>query len=323
MKYNFLAPPAAKEKENSEAQKTSTRAALRCSVFHAAIRTVLISGRYHAREPVNMADRLSGVAIIICIGLGTLMLLLLFIFAKRQIMRFTLKSKHSPHFPIGYCVSKSLHDEVDRRLLIIKDIAYEPVLLKQQEKELFADGNSLSHVRPPHLLRMKAIDSLALLEADLQAADKTRIRRPGQDVRVFLLRQLHDGPLAGCDPRKVHRFLDLYEHARHSPKDFGEEQYLAYMHILEELRSCLPRSVNAASLNGPKRHIPRTPVPRGPEASAELSPGVNFVLSASSEASANGVAAAAEPATGCRPTSLAFAEGEEKNRDAAALETSV
>ncbi|XP_064475037.1 protein C1orf43 homolog isoform X2 [Ornithodoros turicata] len=258
-----------------------------------------------------MADRLSGVAIIICIGLGVMMLLLLFIFAKRQIMRFTLKSKNSPHFPIGYGVSKSLHDEVDRRLLTIKDITYEPVLLKQQEGMHFTGGNSLAQIRPPHLLRMKAVDCLATLEADLQSADKTRVRCPGQDVRVFLLRQLQDGPLANCDPRNVYRFLDLYEQARHSPKDFAEEQYMAYMHILEELRSC----INIPNMNGPKRYA----APQRPNTSAELSP-VNF--SSTTDLTTAVVTNGTEPLTSCRPTSLSFAEAEEKNRDAA-LETSV
>lgn len=59
-------------------------------------------------------------------------------------MRFTLKSKHSPHVPIGHGVSKSLKDEVDRRLLIIKDIAYEPVLLKPNEKLRFSDDLGLA-----------------------------------------------------------------------------------------------------------------------------------------------------------------------------------
>ncbi|PRD24521.1 UNVERIFIED_CONTAM: hypothetical protein NCL1_43513 [Trichonephila clavipes] len=65
-----------------------------------------------------MADPLSGIAIIICIAFGVLLSLscryewcistkdyctfvLLFIFANRQIKRFSLKSKSGPHIPVA------------------------------------------------------------------------------------------------------------------------------------------------------------------------------------------------------------------------------
>lgn len=48
----------------------------------------------------------SGATIVIFIALGALVLVLLFIFAKRQIMRFTLRSRRGPHVPIGHSVPK-------------------------------------------------------------------------------------------------------------------------------------------------------------------------------------------------------------------------
>lgn len=260
-----------------------------------------------------MADRLSGVAIIICIALGVLTFLLLFIFTKRQIMRFTLKSKHSPHVPIGHGVSKSLKDEVDRRLLIIKDITFEPVLLKRSEKSYFDEGNCLASAQPQHLFRMAVVDSLAELEEQLCCKDKTKTRKPGQDVRVFLLRQVHGGPFADCDLRSIHKFLDLYEHARHGPKEFGQEQYLAFMDILEELKKSI-----ASHDKGTPVH---KPVAQDclPNRDADESRRVDFD---STPAGNNGkTAAATEPLASCRPTTLAFAE-DDKGRDAA-LETSV
>lgn len=53
-------------------------------------------------ESKTMAEELSGVTVVIIIGLGILTSLLLFIFAKRQIMRFTLRSRRGPHIPIGH-----------------------------------------------------------------------------------------------------------------------------------------------------------------------------------------------------------------------------
>uniref|UniRef100_A0A131Z285 Nice-3 n=1 Tax=Rhipicephalus appendiculatus TaxID=34631 RepID=A0A131Z285_RHIAP len=262
-----------------------------------------------------MADRLSGVAIIICIALGVLTFLLLFIFAKRQIMRFTLKSKHSPHVPIGHGVSKSLKDEVDRRLLIIKDIAYEPALLKPNEC-LSADSD-LSQVQPQHLLRMGVVDKLSELEEHIGGIDKTRVRKPGQDVRVFLLRQVHGGPFANCDPRIIHKFLDLYEHARHSPKEFTHEHYLAFMGILEQLKSSLPSR---------EKTTPRRRDATQPPKSSE-SPNVNFLSSTmtlplpDAILPGNNGRPVTEPLASCRPSNPASAE-DDNNRDAA-LETSV
>lgn len=49
-----------------------------------------------------MISDFSGATIVIFIALGALVLVLLFIFAKRQIMRFALRSRRGPHVPIGH-----------------------------------------------------------------------------------------------------------------------------------------------------------------------------------------------------------------------------
>ena len=51
---------------------------------------------------IKMISELSGVTIVIIIAMGVLLLVLLFIFAKRQIMRFTLRSRRGPHVPVGH-----------------------------------------------------------------------------------------------------------------------------------------------------------------------------------------------------------------------------
>lgn len=57
----------------------------------------------------NMTEELSGVTVVIIIGLGVLTFILLFLFAKRQIMRFTLRSRHGPHIPVGHDGTKVYH----------------------------------------------------------------------------------------------------------------------------------------------------------------------------------------------------------------------
>lgn len=54
----------------------------------------------------RMTQELSGVTIVIFIAAGVLTILLLFIFAKRQIMRFALRSRRGPHIPIGHDAKK-------------------------------------------------------------------------------------------------------------------------------------------------------------------------------------------------------------------------
>lgn len=53
-----------------------------------------------------MGEKLSGATLIIIIGSGILILILLFIFVKRQIMRFALRSRRGPHVPIGHDFKK-------------------------------------------------------------------------------------------------------------------------------------------------------------------------------------------------------------------------
>lgn len=53
-----------------------------------------------------MSEKLSGVTVVIIIAGGVLTFLILFIFAKRQIMRFALRSRRGPHIPIGHDAKK-------------------------------------------------------------------------------------------------------------------------------------------------------------------------------------------------------------------------
>lgn len=61
--------------------------------------------------PAEMSQsKLSGVMIIIIIGGGVLLSFVLFIFAKRQIMRFTIRSRRGPHAPVGHDAKKVCTD---------------------------------------------------------------------------------------------------------------------------------------------------------------------------------------------------------------------
>jgi hypothetical protein len=51
--------------------------------------------------PVQQQEQLSGVAVVIIIAVGVQTFIMLFIFAKRQIMRFTLRGRRGPHVSVG------------------------------------------------------------------------------------------------------------------------------------------------------------------------------------------------------------------------------
>lgn len=60
----------------------------------------------------KMEKELSGVMIVIIIGGGVLLFIILFIFAKRQIMRFTLRSRRGPHVPVGHDAKKVIDCQI-------------------------------------------------------------------------------------------------------------------------------------------------------------------------------------------------------------------
>nr|XP_015224337.1 PREDICTED: uncharacterized protein C1orf43 homolog [Lepisosteus oculatus] len=52
------------------------------------------------------SNSLSGVNVVLVMAYGSLVFVLLFIFVKRQIMRFAMKSRRGPHVPLGHNAPK-------------------------------------------------------------------------------------------------------------------------------------------------------------------------------------------------------------------------
>jgi hypothetical protein len=178
----------------------------------------------------KMAAQLSGVAIIIMIAIGFTTFVLLFIFGKRQIMRFALKSRRGPHFPIASDAPKHLRREIERRLDVVKDIKTDPILLRED----FEDSDE---GLPPHVFRMKAVDSFKLLEEDICSGDVSKRKPSGQDLKFYLHRHAREGgPLQGLDNKVINSFVDSYIHARHEPSPFGKHEYRKHVDILENMR---------------------------------------------------------------------------------------
>ncbi|XP_026681133.1 uncharacterized protein C1orf43 homolog [Diaphorina citri] len=105
-------------------------------------------------------EKLSGATVVIFIAGGVLTFIILFIFAKNQIMRFALRSRRGPHVPIGHDAKKSYRREIERRIECIPRILCEPRLLPETDsKYILPPGSNL----PPYYYRMKTVDDVKIL----------------------------------------------------------------------------------------------------------------------------------------------------------------
>ncbi|KRT78392.1 hypothetical protein AMK59_8487, partial [Oryctes borbonicus] len=200
----------------------------------------------------NMSEQLSGVTFVTIIGLGVLTFLLLFIFAKRQIMRFALRSRRGPHIPIGHDATKVLKKNIEIRIDLIPKIQCEPELLRKTDpRYIVCPGQQI----PAHYYRLKAVDDVKILEREISKQDKDLVRRPNINLRAYLLSTLA-APLNGSGQRLIHQFCDLYEHARHDPNNFGDEEYQTYNRLLLKL---IDAAKLLKSFNSRKSSPNRTP----------------------------------------------------------------
>lgn len=116
--------------------------------------------KMHGSEGAPAPNELSGVMIVIIISGGVLLFIVLFIFAKRQIMRFTLRSRRGPHVPVGHDSKKSIKKEIERRLDCIQRISYEPQLIWDDDSRYILKPDT---TLPPFYYRLKAVDDIKIL----------------------------------------------------------------------------------------------------------------------------------------------------------------
>ena len=81
-------------------------------------------------------------------------------------------------------------------------------------------------------------------------------RPAGASIRSFLIECLA-GPLVGLDPKHVHRFCDMYEHARHSYRQFGQLELNNYLNLLDELKSLVTRNTENKPSSPKKSSTPQ------------------------------------------------------------------
>ncbi|MCI4374752.1 hypothetical protein PGIGA_G00009750 [Pangasianodon gigas] len=196
---------------------------------------------------MNKDSPLSGVNVVLVMAYGSLVFVLLFIFMKRQIMRFAMKSRRGPHAPVGHNAPKALKEEIDSRLSKVNNIHYEPRLLSQDDDRLKHRGQNGCY---NYLYRMQALDAIrdtGIVSPDLARSPSALT---GPCYRKWLLDLRNSNSLIKTSHSSlIDRLLEGYYNARHGTAVFGEAEFLKYKEDLAELAAIVKVHSSSNSLN--------------------------------------------------------------------------
>lgn len=189
---------------------------------------------------------LSSINVVLVMAYGSLVFVLLFIFVKRQIMRFAMKSRRGPHVPIGHNAPKELRQEIEAKLCQVQKIHFEPRLLSPDDDRLKQSEQSGSY---DYLYRMRALDAIRDTDLPFRELGGTSTAVTGKRLRTWLL-QLRNNHCMFRDSSLIDAVLDGYNKARHGAEAFGEAEFLKYKEALTELASF----VKSHSGNSPSQY---------------------------------------------------------------------
>ncbi|XP_071385343.1 protein C1orf43 homolog isoform X3 [Centroberyx affinis] len=176
---------------------------------------------------------LSRVNVVLVMAYGSLVFVLLFIFVKRQIMRFAMKSRRGPHVPLGHNAPKELRQQIDSKLHKVQKIQFEPRLLSP-------DDDRLKHREQPADLPFRELGG-------------TPTAVTGKRFRTWLLELRNSHSLfRNSQSSLIDTVLDGYNRARHGAGVFGEAEFLKYQEALTKLASVVKSHTSSSTLN--QRH---------------------------------------------------------------------
>lgn len=191
---------------------------------------------------------LSSINVVLVMAFGSLVFVLLFIFVKRQIMRFAMKSRRGPHVPLGHNAPKELRLEIEAKLCQVQKIHFEPRLLSPDDDRLKQSDSY------DYLYRMKAIDAIRDTDLPFRELGGTSTAVTGKRLRTWLLQLRNSHCMFGdslCSV--VDTVLDGYNKARYGAEAFGEVEFLKYQEALTELASVV-KSHGGSGSSPSQRH---------------------------------------------------------------------
>ncbi|KAF6723481.1 uncharacterized protein FQA47_005174 [Oryzias melastigma] len=190
---------------------------------------------------------LSGVNVVLVMAYGSLVFVLLFIFVKRQIMRFAMRSRRGPHAPIGHNAPKGLREKIDFSLSKVQEIRFEPRLLSEADDRLVPRSHISCY---NYLFRMKALDAIRDSGIPLQDISRTPSGFTGRTFRNWLLELRNSHSLIKSSRSAlIDRLLEGYDDARHGTGVFGEAEFLEYQQALNELAEVVKAYSSNTSLD--------------------------------------------------------------------------
>ncbi|KAK2518208.1 hypothetical protein Q9233_012719 [Columba guinea] len=210
---------------------------------------------------------LSGVNVVLVMAYGSLVFVLLFIFVKRQIMRFAMKSRRGPHVPVGQHAPKMSLVWLDVPGLLEMSLVWlemslvwldVPGLL---EMSLVWLEMSLVWLDVPgccnYLYRMKALDAIRTSEIPFHADGRYPKSLIGKNFCAYLLELRNSsGSFKGVRKALIDALLDGYESARYGTGVFGKPEYLKYQEALNELANVQRQHQSAAKDLTPCPDVP-------------------------------------------------------------------
>ncbi|XP_030044042.1 protein C1orf43 homolog [Microcaecilia unicolor] len=183
---------------------------------------------------------LSGVNVVLIMAYGSLVFVLLFIFVKRQIMRFAMKSRRGPHVPVGHNAPKDLKEEIDIQLSKVQDVKYESQLLADDDQRLLQLETLGDKGCCNYLYRMKTLDTVRSSEIPFHDGGRYPKSLIGKNFRSYLVELRNSStPFKGVRKVLIDALLDGYDAARYGTGVFGKIEYLKYQQALNELTAII------------------------------------------------------------------------------------
>ncbi|XP_020783645.1 protein C1orf43 homolog [Boleophthalmus pectinirostris] len=174
---------------------------------------------------------LSSVNVVLVMAYGSLVFVLLFIFMKRQIMRFAMKSRRGPHAPIGHNAPKELRQLIEAKLHQVQRIQFEPRLLSP-------DDDRLTLASCDYKYRMRALDAIRDTDFPFRELGGASTAVTGKRFRTWLLQLRTSHCLfQNSQSSLIDTVLEGYNKARHGSEAFGEAEFVKYQEALNELAS--------------------------------------------------------------------------------------
>ncbi|TRY82750.1 hypothetical protein DNTS_020631 [Danionella cerebrum] len=184
---------------------------------------------------------------------------LLFIFVKRQIMRFAMKSRRGPHVPLGHNAPKCV--EANRAKGKHLFVFVQVVIITSSECKRWMPSENQSE-------QLSSISSLDVPFQDLcgsaSALTGRRYRKWLQDLRnSHSLFKTSHGTL-------LDRLLDGYDNARHGTGVFGEAEFVRYKEDLAELAELVKSQSSCSSLNQHHQSAAKDLTGSGPSSTSSI-----------------------------------------------------